>query len=102
MSYSPNETYNMYVVKKFEIVFSFNFKNNKYIFPCLHNIRLSYNIRNDFMLYQSECACLHQTVNMVVFFVKSNENTTQKGEHSCKCTKLSLNRKEGDLIGKLV
>jgi len=39
---------------------------------------------------------------MVVFFVKSNENTTQKGEHSCKCTKLSLKRKEGDLIGKLV
>ena len=38
----------------------------------------------------SECACLHKTVNMAVFFVKSNENTYQKGEHSCKCTELSL------------
>jgi len=27
----------------FEIVFSFNVKDNN-IFPCLHNIRLSYNI----------------------------------------------------------
>ena len=26
------------------------------------------------VLCQSECACLHKTVNMVVFFVKSNEN----------------------------
>ena len=31
------------------------------------------------MLCQSEWACLHKTVNMVVFFVKSNENTYQKG-----------------------
>jgi len=23
---------------------------------------------------------------MVVFLVKSNKKTTQKGEHSCKCT----------------
>ena len=29
--------------KKFEIVFSLNFKDNKR-FPCLHNIRLSYSI----------------------------------------------------------
>ena len=28
---------------------------------------------------QSDCACLHKTVNMVVFFVKSNENTDPKG-----------------------
>ena len=31
-----------------------------------------------------ECACLHKTVNMVVFFVQSNENASQKGELSCK------------------
>jgi len=31
------------------------------------------------VLCQSECACLHKTVNMVVFFVKSNENTYTKG-----------------------
>ena len=35
--------------------------------------------RNVSVLCQSECACLHKTVNMVVFFVKSNENTYPKG-----------------------
>ena len=28
---------------------------------------------------QSQCACLHQTLNMVVSFVKSNEKTYTKG-----------------------
>jgi len=32
-----------YIVKLFDIVFSFNVKDNN-IFPCLHNIRNSYNI----------------------------------------------------------
>ena len=57
--------------------FPFNAKDYS-IFPCFHNIRLSYNIityRNASVLCQSECACLHKTVNTVVFFVKSNENT---------------------------
>jgi len=35
--------------------------------------------RNASVICQSEWACLHKTVNMVVFFVKSNENTYQKG-----------------------
>ena len=35
--------------------------------------------RNASVLCQSECACLHKTVNMVVTFVKSNENTYPKG-----------------------
>jgi len=35
--------------------------------------------RNASVLCQSECACLHQTVNTVVFFVKSDENTYPKG-----------------------
>ena len=35
--------------------------------------------KNASVLCQSECACLHKTVNMVVFFVKSNENTYPKG-----------------------
>ena len=39
--------YNSYIVKMFEIVIYFNVKDN----------------------YISECACLHETVNMVVFFV---------------------------------
>ena len=34
--------------------------------------------RNAPVLCQSECACLDKTVNMVVFFVKSNENTYTK------------------------
>jgi len=46
--------------------------------------------RNALVRCQSECACLHKTVNMVVFFVNSNEIPSQKGDHSCKCTELSL------------
>ena len=34
--------------------------------------------RNVSVICQSKCACLHKTVNMVVFFVKSNEIHTQK------------------------
>jgi len=34
--------------------------------------------RNASVICQSECTCLHKTVNMVVFFVKSNENTYPK------------------------
>ena len=62
----------------FEIVFSIPVKDN-INFPCLYNIRLSYNIyRNVSVLCQSDCACLHTTVNMVIFFFKSNENTYTK------------------------
>ena len=35
--------------------------------------------RNESVICQSECACLHKKVPMVVFFVKSNENTYPKG-----------------------
>ena len=35
--------------------------------------------RNASVLFQSECACQHETVNIVVFFVESNENTYPKG-----------------------
>jgi len=35
--------------------------------------------RNASVLCQSECSCLYKTVNVVVFFVKSNENTCPKG-----------------------
>ena len=34
--------YNMYILKKLEIVFFFNVEDNS-ILPCLHNIRLSFN-----------------------------------------------------------
>ena len=45
------------------------------------NIILDFPItyRHASVLCQSECPCLHKTVNMVVFFVKHNENTYQKG-----------------------
>jgi len=45
------------------------------------NITLYFPItcRDASVLCQSECACLHETVNMVVFFVKSNQNTYTKG-----------------------
>jgi len=50
--------------------------------------------RNASVLCQSDCACLHQTVNIVVFFTeKTMAISTQKAEHSCKCTELSLKRK---------
>ena len=39
--------HNIYVVQMFEIVCSSNVKDNN-IFPCLHNIRLSYNMQKCF------------------------------------------------------
>ena len=39
--------YNIYIVKLFEIVFSFNVKDNN-ICPCLYNIRRSYNVEKCF------------------------------------------------------
>jgi len=65
----------MYIVNKFELVFSFNVKAYT-IYSMFTNIRLSYNIT---VRCQSECTCLHKTVNMVVVFVESNENTYPKG-----------------------
>jgi len=53
------------------------------------------------VLFQSECACLHKTVNMVVFFARMMKIPTQKGEHSSKCTELSFKRKEGILKEEL-
>ena len=63
------------------------------------NIILDFPItyRNTSVLCQSECACLQQTVNMVAFFLKIMKIPTQKGEHSCKCTELSLKPKRGNV-----
>ena len=52
--------------------------------------------RNASVLCQSECAFLHKTVNTVVFFVKSNENTSQKGEHSWKMYRVVPLTKRGN------
>ena len=61
------------------------------------NILLDFPItyKNASVLCQYECACLHQTINMIVFFLKIMKIPTQKGEHSCKYTELSLKRYEG-------
>ena len=68
-----------YIVKiRVEIVFSFNIKDT-YILPFYLILDFPITYRNAYVLCQSECACLHKTVNMVVFSVKSNENTYQKG-----------------------
>ena len=54
------------------------------------------------MVCQSECACLHETVNMVVFFVKSNENTCPKGRALKKMYKWVVPQKErGNILRKL-
>jgi len=55
------------------------------------NIQLDFptTYTNASMLCQSEGVCLHQTVNMVIFFLKIMKIPTKKGEHSCKCTELS-------------
>ena len=42
--------------------------------------------RNASVLCRSECACLQVPVMKI---------PTQKGEHSCKCTELSLKRENG-------
>ena len=43
--------------------------------------------RNAPVICKTECTCLHKTVNMVVFFVKSNENeSTHANVQSCPHT----------------
>ena len=54
--------------------------------------------RNASVLCQSECACLHKTVNMVVFFVKSNENTYTKGRALMQIYRVVPNEKRGNTI----
>ena len=77
--------YNMYtcIVKQLELVFPINVKSNT--ITILLDFPITY--RNASVLCQSECACLHKTLKMAVFFVKSHE---KKGEHSCTCSELSL------------
>ena len=60
-------------------MFPFNVKANN-LLPWLHKLDFPMTYRNASVLCQSECACLHKTVNMVVFLVKSNENTYRKGK----------------------
>ena len=59
--------------------------------------------RNAAVLCHSECACLHKTVNMVVFVVKSNENTYSKGRAYMQMYRVVPITKRGNLsTGNLV
>jgi len=51
--------------------------------------------RNTSMLSQSECACLHKTVNTLVFCVKSNENIYPKGRALMQMYRVVPISKEG-------
>ena len=52
--------------------------------------------KNASVLCQSECACLHKTVNMV-FFVKSNENTYPKGRALMQMYRVFPNNQKREL-----
>ena len=54
--------------------------------------------RNASVLCQSECACLHKTVNMVVFFVKSNKNTYPKGRALMQMYRVVPITKRGNIL----
>ena len=71
--------YNMYIVKQvWNCVFLFMSRTIIYILVyIILDFSITYRIAS--VLCQSECVCLHKTVNIVVFFVKSNENTYPKG-----------------------
>jgi len=50
------------------------------------------------VLCQSECACLHKTVNMVVFFVKNIENTYPKGRALMQMYRVISKTKRGNWL----
>ena len=64
-------------------------KGLKLCFPLISGTIMYFNVyiildfpltyRHASVLCHSECACLHKTVNMAVFFVNINENTYPKG-----------------------
>ena len=54
--------------------------------------------RNASVLCKSEWACLNKTVNMVVFFVKYNENTYPKGRALMKMYRVVPQTKRGTMI----
>ena len=64
------------------------------------NIILDFPItyRNASMLCQSECACLHQTVNMVDLVVNTNENTYPKRESTHANTQSCPSNEKRELL----
>ena len=64
----------MYSKKCLKLCFPLMLRTNIYFHVyILLDFPITY--RNASVICQSKYACLHKTVNMVVFFVKSNENT---------------------------
>ena len=61
----------MYIVKKFETVLFCNVMDNTIPVYIIFHFPITY--RN-----ASECACLHQPVNIVAFFTTYNKNTYPK------------------------
>ena len=51
--------------------------------------------RNASVLCQSECSCLHKTVNMVIFFDKSNGNDTKRESTHANVQSCPYNEKRG-------
>ena len=49
-----------------------------------------------------QCACLHKTVNMVVFLVKSNENTYPKGRALMQMYRVVPIMNRGNLYYKII
>ena len=84
----------------FEIVFSFNVKALIYFhIYILFDIPITYGIA--LVLCQSECTCLHKTVNIVVFFLKSNENTYAKGRALMQMYRVVPITKRGHVMNSL-
>ena len=82
----------------FEIVFSFNVKALIYFHVY---ILFDIPIRIASVLCQSECTCLHKTVNIVVFFLKSNENTYAKGRALMQMYRVVPITKRGHVMNSL-
>jgi len=80
----------MYIVKM--LFFSFNVEDN-YTFPCLNTIRLSYNISTSFSALSIRMRMsIYNSKHGSFLCLKVMKTRTQKGEHSFKCTELSLQR----------
>ena len=85
--------YNVCIVKKIKLYFPQMSRTIIYVHVY---IMLDFPITvigNASVLCLSECECLHETVNMVVFFLRMMKIPIQKGKHSSKCTELSLKRR---------
>jgi len=77
--------YNRYIVNSLKWCFSYMSIINVHVNIIL-DLPITY--RNVSVQLQSECPCLHHTVNFSfrLLLQKIMKIPTQKGKHSCKCT----------------